>query len=138
MCICTIFIKLDKYLYMHIYIVLVLVCFCLELWFILYGAWYEIWSNYIFYPSGNLAILILFFKITVFSPVFYLSPLSGSKSSPIGGLFLDFTSSSSGFVIIHAPLSHSFLRWLHALPGVAGSHTPRYFSLAIPVHLCSI
>lgn len=138
MCICTILIKLDKYLYTHIYIVLVLVCFCLELWFIWDAAWYETWSNYIFYPSGTLAILMSFFKITAFPPVFYLSPLSGSKSSPIGGLFLDFTSFSSGFVTIHAPSSHSFLRRLHALPGVAGSHTPRYFSLAVPVYLCSI
>lgn len=38
-------------------------------------------------PKWHSSYLNVIFKITVFPPVFYLSPLSGSKS-PIGGLFL--------------------------------------------------
>lgn len=53
-------------------------------------------SNFIFFPNSNLVILISFFKITVFSPVFYLSPLSCSKFSHIVGLFLDFILFSNG------------------------------------------
>lgn len=94
----TIFITLDKYLHTRVYISLVLVWvyFYLDLWLFgtVHGVRYR--SNFIFFPNGNPVILISVFKITVFSPVFYLSLLSCSKLSPIVGLFLDFILFSSG------------------------------------------
>ena len=75
-------------------------------------------SNFIFFPNGNLVILIAFFKTTVFSPVFYLSPLPWWKVSPIVGLFVDFTSLSGGICDHPCAIITLFL-------GVTSRITPR-------------
>lgn len=56
---------------------------------------------YIFYPSGTLAILMSFSK-SLYFPQYFICHLYQAQNPPIGGLFLDFTSFSSGFVTIHA------------------------------------